>query len=53
MKTTYYADVRIDWGTSFEAENKKDFVAKLKEQFREEFNIELQDKEINNIQITK
>ena len=29
----YYADVRIDWGTSFEAKNKEDFVIKLKEQY--------------------
>ena len=46
----YYADVRIDWGTSFEAKNKEDFVIKLKEQFKQDYNIELTDDEINNVQ---
>ena len=46
----YYADVRIDWGTSFEAKNKEDFVIKLKEQFKQEYNIELTDDEIHNVQ---
>tara|TARA_R110001583_G_scaffold129743_1_gene281589 strand:- start:4067 stop:4216 length:150 start_codon:yes stop_codon:yes gene_type:complete len=45
----YYADVRVNWGTSFEAKNKKDFVIKLKEQFKQDYNIELTDKEINII----
>ena len=53
MNKTYYGVVKIEWGTSFEANDKKDFVVKLKEHFRQEFNIELQDKEINNIQINK
>jgi len=47
---TYYADVRIDWGTSFEAKNKEDFVIKLKEQFKQDHNIELTDDEIHNVQ---
>ena len=46
----YYADVRIDWGTSFQAENKEDFIIKLKEQFKEDYNIELKDNEIHNVQ---
>ena len=46
----YYADVRIDWGTSFEAKNKEDFVIKLKEQFKQDYNIELTDDEIHNVQ---
>ena len=47
---TFYADVRVEWGTSFEANDKKDFVVKLKEQFKQDYNIELTDKEIHNIQ---
>ena len=47
----YYADVRIDWGTSFEAIDKKDFVIKLKEQFKDDYNIKLKDGEIHNIQL--
>ena len=46
----YYADVRIDWGTSFEAKNKEDFFIKLKEQFKQDYNIELTDDEIHNVQ---
>ena len=46
----YYADVRIDWGTSFEAKNKEDFLIKLKEQFKQDYNIELTDDEIHNVQ---
>ena len=49
-KKEYYADVRIDWGTSFEAKNKEDFVIKLKEQFKQDYNIELTDDEIHNVQ---
>ena len=50
MEKEYYADVRIDWGTSFQAENKEDFIIKLKEQFKDDFNIELTDDEIHNVQ---
>ena len=46
----YYCDVRIDWGTSFEAESKEDFIIKLKEQFKDDYNIELKDDEIHNVQ---
>ena len=46
----YYADVRIEWGISFEAKNKEDFVIKLKEQFKQDYNIELTDDEIHNVQ---
>ena len=46
----YYADVRISWGTSFEAKNKEDFIIKIKEQFKEDYKIELKDDEIHNVQ---
>ena len=46
----YYADVRVNWGTSFEAKSKDDFIIKLKQQFKQDYNIELKDKEIHNIQ---
>ena len=49
----YYSDIRIEWGTSFEAENKDDFIVKLKEQFKQDYNIELIDKEIHNIREIK
>ena len=50
MSKEYYADVRIDWGTSFEADNKEDFIEKLKDQFKEDYNINLEDKEISVIE---
>ena len=46
----YYADVRVEWGTSFEADNKEDFIEKLKNQFKEDYNINLTDDEIHNVQ---
>ena len=46
----YYADVKVNWGTSFEAKNKKDFIEKLKEQFKDDYNIELSNDEIHNVQ---
>lgn len=46
----YYADVEVDWGISFEAKDKTDFVQKLKEQFKQDYNIELTDDEIHNVQ---
>ena len=45
----YYADVRVSWGTSFEAKSKDDFVIKLKQQFKQDYNIELIDKEIHEL----
>ena len=46
----YYADVRIDWGTQIEAKDKNDFIIRLKEQFKDDYNIELKDDEIHNVQ---
>tara|TARA_R100000329_G_scaffold118702_1_gene97755 strand:- start:91 stop:249 length:159 start_codon:yes stop_codon:yes gene_type:complete len=42
----YYAQVKVKWGTSFEANSKEDFIIKLKEQFKQDYNIELSDEEI-------
>ena len=46
----YYAEVKVEWGTSFEADNKEDFIEKLKNQFKEDYNINLTDDEIHNVQ---
>ena len=48
-KGEYFADIKVRWGTSFEAENKKHFVELLKEQFKQDYNIELCDNEIKDI----
>ena len=46
----YYAEVKVEWATSFEADNKEDFIEKLKDQFKEDYNINLEDKEISVIE---
>ncbi len=50
MSKEYYAEVKVEWGTSFEADNKEDFIEKLKEQFKDDYNINLEDKEISVIE---
>ena len=40
-------------GNNLEAKNKKEYVKKVKDTFKDEFNIELDDKEISNIKPTK
>jgi len=46
----YYAEVKVEWAISFEADNKEDFIEKLKEQFKDDYNINLEDKEISVIE---
>ena len=46
----YYAEVKVEWATSFEADNKEDFIEKLKDQFYDDYNIDLEDKEISVIE---
>ena len=48
---TYYCDVDLKFGgNNFEAKNKKEYIKKVKESFKQEFNIYLTDKEIKNVQ---
>ena len=42
----FTAIVSVQWTTTFEANNKEDFIEKLKEQYKEDYNIELVDDEI-------
>ena len=47
---TYYCEVDIKFGgNSFEAKSKEEYIKKVKNSFKEEFNIELKDNEIKNI----
>ena len=50
MGKEYYAEVKVEWGTSFDADNKEDFIEKLKDQFKNNYNINLKDDEISVIQ---
>lgn len=51
---TFRALVRIEFDNSgIEAETKEDFIQKLKDSFMEEFNLDLQDKEIIEIEEIK
>ena len=46
----FTAIVSVEWCTTFEANNKEDFVEKLKEQYKEDYNIELVDDEIKIVE---
>ena len=43
----YTAIVSVKWSTSFEAGSKEDFIEQVKEQFKEDYNIDLADDEIS------
>jgi hypothetical protein len=43
----YTAVVSVQWSASFEAGSKEDFIEQIKEQFKEDYNIELVDDEIS------
>ena len=43
----YAAVVSVEWTTSFEAGSKEDFIEQVKEQFKEDYNIDLADDEIS------
>jgi hypothetical protein len=50
----YVCEVNLVFsGNNFEAKNKKEYVKKVKNTFKDEFNIELDDKEISNIKPRK
>ena len=50
LEKTYYCEVDIKFGgNSFEAKSKEEYIKKVKNSFKEEFNIDLKDNEIKNI----
>ena len=42
----YYADIKITWGVSFNARNKEEAIEWIKEQYKDDYNIDLNDDEI-------
>ncbi len=42
----YYADIKITWGVSFNARNKEEAIECLKEQYKDDYGIDLNDDEI-------
>ena len=42
----YYADIKITWGVSFNAKNKEEAIQYLKEQYKDDYGIDLNDDEI-------
>ena len=42
----YYADIKITWGVSFNARNKEEAIQYLKEQYKDDYGIDLDDDEI-------
>ena len=46
----YLCEVKLVFGgNNFEAKNKQEYIKKVKDSFKEEFNIDLGDEEIQNI----
>ena len=43
----YAAVVSVEWTTTLEAGSKEDFIKQVKEQFKEDYNIDLVDDEIS------
>ena len=42
----YYEDIKITWGVSFNARNKEEAIEYLKEQYKDDYGIDLNDDEI-------
>jgi len=49
----YYADIKITWGVSFNARNKKEAIEYLKEQYKDDYGIKLEDDEITKLEEDK
>ena len=49
----YYADVRIEFGVSFDAKNKKEAIEFLKDSFKDDYGIDLREDEIINLEEEK
>ena len=50
MEKKYSAIVEVSWLTSFEAEDEKQFKKRLKEQFKQDYNIKITSAEIKSIE---
>ena len=53
MEKKYSAIVEVSWLTSFEAEDEKQFKKRLKEQFKQDYNIKITSAEIKSIEEDK
>ena len=49
----YYADVRIEFGVSFDSKNKKEAVEFLKDNFKDDYGIDLREDEIIKLEEVK
>ena len=49
----YYADIKITWGVSFNARNKEEAIEYLKEQYRDDYGIDLNDDDIIKLEEVK
>ena len=47
---SWYADVKVEWGCSFGATNKEEATKYLKEMFRQDYGIRLNDDEITRLE---
>ena len=46
----WFADVEIQWGCSFEAKNREEAIEFLKEQYKDDYGIDLNDSEITKLE---
>ena len=46
----WFAVVKIEWDCAFESKNKEEAIEYLKEQYKDDFNIDLNDDEIINLE---
>ena len=49
----YYADIRIEFGLSFDAKNKKEAIEFLKDSFKDDYGIDLMEDEIIRLEEEK
>ena len=45
----HYGEIKLSLAINFYAENKKDFIEKLKQKFKQDYNLELKDNEIYKV----
>ena len=50
-KKHFSANIKLKFSVGFEADSKDDFINKLKHSFSEDYNIELGDSEVTDIQV--
>ena len=53
MSKTYNATIKIEFDYSFESRNKKEAISFIKDNFKDDFGLELEDREIIKLESVK